>query len=615
MKKFLFFWLFFCAAVLCRAEAVVLLEKPALDSRFAVVDKSFVHDTGRVERVFVEQHPLVYLYNFREVRLSNGATGFRRDDVVPTRDGRGAELLPAIPVKRLLAGVLTALALAAVLLKGCKHGFKEWELLAIPILVRILLSLAVICKWDNVFTIAADENGYFEVAGDILSGNWSRQWRFTVGNPLLYIPFILFTGAEKFYDIVPYYNFFSLFVFAPAVLAIVFLILRKLDVSAKRACAAMVIWAVLPFVLFHSEEWSNWTFQHFFLHSQLFTRFIRLIFYGFCINSGFNAMSDTPGLLAVLGCFYFALAMPAKRRYALLFGAMYGFSALIRINYIILAPLFAFLLYRKFAVDWKKMVQAAVLSVAGFAVVFSVQLIANALQFGSPFTFGYVLHYLHYAAIDRPAAGFTWHTFAKLNFARFLLQVNLPVFALGTAALWTMRSNVKRTILFLASVPLILFFCGYSHTFCDGRRFVFPAVAAMLMAVAVAAGDICRRLSRRDKIELFFSLLLMVTLALPYEAPWKGFPLFLGEGWVLRIAAVVIPVYLTILELRFIRKGRITPAAFLTLAAIFYYAPSLVLGSAMLLLLPFIAVLWFIPRKSQLRCCRKLLKLKYQKFK
>ena len=107
----------------------------------------------------------------------------------------------------------------------------------------------------------------------------------------------------------------------------------------------------------------------------------------------------------------------------------------------------------------------------------------------------------------------------------------------------------------------------------------------------------------------------MVTLALPYEAPWKGFPLFLGEGWVLRIAAVVIPVYLTILELRFIRKGRITPAAFLTLAAIFYYAPSLVLGSAMLLLLPFIAALWFTPREIQLRCCRKLLKLKYQKFK
>ena len=601
--------------MLCRAEAVVLLEKATTDSRFAVVDMRVVRDTGRIERLFAAQHPLVYLYNFREVRLPNGATGFRRDDVVPTRDGKGAELLPAIPVKRLLAGVVSGLVLAAILLQGFKRGFKEWELMTIPLLVRILLALAVICKWDNVFTIAADENGYFEVAKDILNGNWSSQWRFTIGNPLLYIPFILATGAGKFYDIVPYCNYFSLFVFGPAILALGYLILRKLDVPAKRAAIAMVIWAVLPFVLFHSEEWSNWTFQHFFLHSQLFTRFVRLIFYGFCINSGFNAMSDTPGLLAILGCFYFALAMPARRRYALLFGVVFGFSCLIRINYIILSPLFAFLLYRKFAADWKKMIQAAAISVAGFIALFSIQLAANALQFGSPFTFGYVLHYPEYAAIDRPAAGFTWHTFAKLNFTRFLLQVNLPVFALGTAALWTMRDNVKRTILFLASVPLILFFCGYSHTFCDGRRFVFPAVAAMIMAVAVAAGDICKRLSKRDKVELFIALLLMVTLALPYEAPWKGFPLMLGKGRILAVSAVVIPIYLTILELRFIRKGYIAAAAFLTLSAIFYYAPSLLLGCAMLLLLPAIAVIWFTPREKQLRFCRKLIKLKYQKFR
>jgi hypothetical protein len=104
-------------------------------------------------------------------------------------------------------------------------------------------------------------------------------------------------------------------------------------------------------------------------------------------------------------------------------------------------------------------------------------------------------------------------------------------------------------------------------------------------------------------------------LALPYEAPWKGFPLMLGKGWVLRIAAVVIPIYLTILELRFIRRGYIAPAAFLTLSAIFYYAPSLLLGCAMLLLLPVIAILWFTPRETQLRFCRKLIKLKYQKFK
>lgn len=606
MKKIGFLLLLLGNILILRGEAAVLLEKAALDSRLLIVDSTLLTDTGKSVRQFVEQHPLVSCYTYHEVKLPNGAAGFRRNDVVPGIDGKSVELLPEVPVKRLLAGAAILIMLACILLKGIKHGFKEWHLLLVPIFVRVVLSLIVISKWDNIYTVAADEHGYFAVAKDILAGQWHGQWRFTVGNPLLYIPFILALGAEKFYDIVPYYNYFSLFVYAPGVLALGFLILRKLGVSAKRACGFMLLYAVLPFVLFHQEQWSDWTFQHFFLHSQLFTRFIRLVFYGFCINSGFNAMSDMPGLLAVLGGFYLALAMPEKKRYAALFGILFGFSCLIRINYIILSPLFAFLLWRKFASDRKNLFLAGITSVGTFLLTFSIQLIANHLQFGSPFTFCYVLHYSEYALIDRPAAGFTWHTFAKLNYARFLLQVNLPLFALGTAALWTMRSRFKQTALVLASVPLILFFCGYSHTFCDGRRFVFPAIAAMIMAIAAA--DFWKKLSRRDEIELLLALLLMVTLGLPHESPWKGFPLFLGNGWIIRIAGVVIPVYLTVLAFRFLRKGKISAAAFITLSAIFYYSPSLLLGSAMLLLLPWMAFSWLFPRQRKLKFYSKVLR-------
>lgn len=593
--------------LILKGEAAVLLEKAALNSRYFIVDSTLLSDTGKSERLFVAQHPLVSCYEYHEVQLPNGARGYRRNDVVPSADGKGVELLPEVPVTRLLFGVITVIFLAFIILKGLKHGFKEWQLLMLPLLFRILLSLIVICKWDNIYTNAADEPGYFAVAKDILNGQWRNQWHFTIGNPLLYIPFILMTGAEGFYDLVPYYNWFSLFVYGPGVLALGFLILRKFGVPAKRACGFILLWAVLPFVLFHSENWSNWTFQHFFLHSQLFSRFIRLAFYGFCINSGFNAMSDMPGLLAVLGCFYFALAMPGKKRYAALFGILFGFSCLIRINYIILAPLFAFILYRKFAFDRKEMILAALSGVGTFLLTFGVQLIANHLQFGSPFTFGYILHYPEYAVPDRPAAGFTWHTFSKLRYARFLLQVNLPVFSIGTAALWTMRNRFKRTALVLASVPLILFFSGYSHTFCDGRRFVFPAFAAMLMAVAVA--DFWKKLRLRDEIELSAALLLMTILGLPYESPWKGFPLMLGDGLFLRFAGVAIPVWLAVLIFRFLRKGKISAAAFTALSAIFYYAPSLILGTAMLLLLPAIVVDLLIPQKVKLKFYKKVLRI------
>ena len=593
-------------------EAVVLLETASTDSRLFIVDRSRLTETGNVQRKFVEQHPLAFLYEYHEVKLPNGTAGFLRRDVVPRADGKGVELIPEIPVKFLTFGTLTTLALAFIVLRGLKRNFKEWELLMIPVLLRILPAIIIVCKWNNAFTIAADENGYFEVAKALLAGNWHGQWKFTIGNALLYIPFILATGAEKFYDIVPYYNYFSLFVFGPGVLVAGYLILRKLDVSAKRACVFMAIWAILPFVLFHSEEWTACKFQHFFLHTQLFTRFVRLAFYGFCINSGYNAMSDMPGLLAVLWCIYLTLAMPGKKRYAALAGALFGFSCLIRINYIILSPLFAFLLYRKFAFERKILWQAALASVGGFLLVFGIQLIANTIQFGAPFTFGYILHYPEYAELDRPAAGFTWHTFAQLKYVKYLLQVNLPVFAIGTAALWTMRDKFKLTVFTLAAIPLILFFCGYSHTFCDGRRFVFPAFAALWLATAAA--DFRKRLSGREEIEIFIALLLMVTIGLPCEAPWKTFPLMLGDDLIMRILRAAIPIYLTILALRLLRKGKIAALIFITLSAVFYYSPSMVLGIAMLLLPAAVGLSWLIPVKSKLNLCRKVLRTSYQKF-
>ena len=101
----------------------------------------------------------------------------------------------------------------------------------------------------------------------------------------------------------------------------------------------MLIWAIFPFVAFHLEDWNIWKFQHLFLFPKLFTEFHRLVFYGFCINSGFNAMSDTPGLMLIMWGVYLALVMPPKRRYAMCFGALYGFACLVRIHYILLLKL------------------------------------------------------------------------------------------------------------------------------------------------------------------------------------------------------------------------------------------------------------------------------------
>jgi hypothetical protein len=286
--------------------------------------------------------------------------------------------------------------------------------------------------------------------------------------------------------------------------------------------------------------------------------------------------------------------MPAKTRYAALFGALYGFACLVRINYILLAPLFAFLLFRRFRESRKLLIFAALVSTGAFIAAFAVQFIGNTLQYGSPFTFGYVRHYADWAPADRPAAGFTWHTFAKLAALRGLVRCNLPAFAVGTAGLWMMRDRFRQAVLVLLCVPVVLFFCGYSHTFCDLRRFVFPAFCGFVMAAA--AVEIWDVLGTRMKFAVVLLLCAMTALTLPYRAPWRGVPFLLGDGLFLRLAGVAIPVALFAAVFLLIRRKKYPAAGFVFLSAVFYYAPPEVPAGGMFLLLPWIVVRPFLPQ-------------------
>ena len=592
MKRRICFFLCFLLLPLAGGP-VAVFEKPVPGARFMIVDASRLTHSGRTLRKFVPFHPLARMYTFFEVKAGK-ITGYLRRGVVVKSDGRRLEYSAPTPAGHVAAGIILACALAGLLVRGWKMGFSGAVFLLIPVLVRQLLVVAATGRWPEIVTAAADEPGYFATIRDMLDGVWRSPWSFTVGLGFLYLPFVLISGAKEFYDIVPVFNYFSALVCGPGILLLGYLILRRLGVSEKSSCVAMLCYAVWPFVAFHYEKIDENLVQAFFLMPTWLIRFNDWFYYAFCINSGFNAMSDTPGLLTVMGCLYFALAMPPRTRYAALFGALYGFSCLVRINYILLAPLFAFLLFRKFRESRRLLIAAALGSVGTFLSVFALQLICNTLQFGSPLTFGYVRHYASYAPADRPAAGFTWHTFSKLAALRGLMRVNLPVFAVGTAALWMMRDRFRQAVLVLLSVPVVLFFCGYSHTYCDLRRFVFPAFAGFLMAIA--AVEIWNSLKKREKVTVFLLLAGMTVLTLPYRAHWRGLPLALGDGLFLRLAGVVIPVALAFAVFRLIRRKNYAASGFVFLAACFYYSPPEVLAAGMFLLLPWITVRPYLPQ-------------------
>ncbi|MBQ7209132.1 MAG: hypothetical protein IJS01_15150 [Lentisphaeria bacterium] len=570
-----------------------LFEKPEPGARRMVVDSALLVPSGKTVRKFVPFHPLARMYTFAEAKFGP-VTGYLREGVHVKSDGRGLRYDPPFPAKHAALAVVASGALLFLLYRGRKKGFSDSAALLIPVVVRQILVLSVTGRWPEIVTAAADEPGYFAVIRNMLDGVWCSPWSFTVGLGFLYLPFVLLTGAGEFYDIVPAFNYFSALVFGPGILLLFGLVLRRLGVSGRKTCIAMLCYAVWPAVAFHFEDWTNGYIQSFFQLPLWSGHFNGWFFYAFCINSGFNAMSDTPCLLVAAACLYFALAMPPRTGYAALFGALYGFACLLRINSILLAPLFAFLLFCKFRESRRLLAAAALGSTGTFLAVFAVQFVCNTLQFGSPLTFGYVLHYASNAPADRPAAGFTWHTFSQLAALRGLMRGNLPVFAVGTAALWVMRDRFRQAVLVLLSVPVVLFFCGYSHTYCDLRRFVFPAFAGFLMAVA--AVEIWDSLKKREKVITFLLLAGMVVLTLPYRAHWRGVPLALGDGLFLRLVCVVIPVALAFAVFRLIRRKNYAASGFVFLAACFYYSPPEVLAAGMFLLLLWIAVRPFLPQ-------------------
>lgn len=604
MKYMLVVLLFFAAYLPLFGQKIIVFERPQANSRTLIADKNLFHPTGKTVKMIVEEHPLVYIHDTVELKTSGGLVGYQRHDLHVAEDGRRvvrkAEI-PPFPMTMLIAALLFS---GALIFDAFRSKVTVWHCMAVPILVRIILLSAVLCKWDGVYTIAADETGYFQTVSDLLKGELRTPWRFTVGTGLFYLPWVKLLNAQKFYDIIEYFNLFNAYVFAPSVLAAGFLILRKLGVSAGKSCLTILVWAVFPFVAFHIEDWNIWQFQHIFLFPQLFAEFQRLVFYGFCINSGFNGMSDMPGLMIVMWSLYLALAMPAKVRWALLFGALYGFACLVRINYILLAPAFALVLFHKFRSDMKVLLCAGAGSVGAFLAVFSFQMICNFLQFGNPLTFGYILHYTENNVLDRPAAGFTWHTFSRLTFTRYLLQSNLPVLAIGGAALWVNDRTLVRRILVIFGVPLLLFFCGYSHTFCDARRFIFPTFAAFLFAIP-AAKNIWNKLSKLEITMIFVVLAAMILVTTPVDAYWKDLPLKIGKGVFLSAMAVAVPAAMLAL-LAFLLKRRHVPAAiFILLCGVFYYLPSLVLGTALLLLLLWSAGLDMAALKLKEKICRQ----------
>ena len=517
---------FLCWSALSGAE--LLLERPApvfgapgiFSRRVGVLPPGRYETEGPVRRHFSVRHPIAYCVPFAKLK-----TGKFVSPCVTFDETTGENVfVPRACDWRLWATALAAGLLGAViflLVKG-KRGktilpdsaYESVCFILIAVLLRQILLLCEISFWSNAIPCAADEPGYFKTVYDMLRGDFRGPWNFTIGLGLVYLPFVLLCGAREYYDIAVAFCHFNGLVLGPAALAAAFLLLKSFGVGRRCAFAAILIWAVYPFFIYHAELWKTLKFDSL-LALPCFLDGVPdwWRFYSVCIHTGFNGMSDTPGLLAVLLTLLLARKAPPDCRGTFLTGLAYGFCCLLRINYIFFAPLIAFIwFFRLPERSCVSLFRAAGAALGGFFLVFGWQFLINFRHFGNPFTFGYSLHYLDFPPERRPSAGFTWAILAELKNIRFLVGANKLLMAAGIAGLLFLRNRYTRIALTLLAVPLILFFFGYTHTYCDARRFIMAAYPAFIGAFCAALGD-CFTAYRRGGRERFFIAGLLVTAA------------------------------------------------------------------------------------------------------
>ena len=494
---------FLCWSALSGAE--LLLERPApvfrepnvFSQRVGVLPPGRYEVAGPGERRFSVRHPIAYYVPF--FKLPAG-TFVSPCVTAEETTGENVFVQPAGDW-RAWAAALAAGLLGAVTFLLVKGKFRKtippdsvYEsvcFILIAVLLRQILLLCEISFWNNAIPCAADEPGYFKTVYDMLRGDFKGPWNFTIGLGLVYLPFVLLCGARDYYDIAVGFCHFNGLVLGPAVLAAAFLLLKSFGVGRRCAFAAMLIWAVYPFFVYHAELWKTLTFAPI-LAPPCFMDGAAdwWRFYSVCIHTGFNGMSDTPGLLAVLLTLLLARIAPPDCRGAFLTGLAYGFCCLLRINYIFFAPLIAFIrFFRLPEHSLPSLLRASGAALGGFFLIFGWQFLINIYHFGSPFTFGYSLHYLDFPPEKRPSAGFTWAILSELRNVKFLMGANKLLAAAGIAGLLFLRNRYTRIALTLLAVPLILFFFGYSHTYCDARRFIMAAYPAFIGAFCAALGD------------------------------------------------------------------------------------------------------------------------------
>jgi len=330
----------------------------------------------------------------------------------------------------------------------------------------------------------SDEVWYFEIAKKILTFDFSSPYKYTIGHPaIFYIPLLLFTGTAAKYQQVSYLApAVNCFLVVPLCLLLVYLFLKKLFRSETLPAWSLFLWYGF-ILLYHQRLYSAHTYvADTYVQKAVpvlpSTGFDTSLFevYTAC---GWNSFSDALCMTFLFLTLFCALSLTASTRNLIIVSILFATTCLIRINSIFYAPLLGYILYLNYA-DLLKVPpnrrRLVFYGLFAFLAVFSLQLIVNFHQFGSPFTMPYVLH-----TANDSAKGFV---LKLVPYGLYYLSAsNHAIFVLGTLSLFFIPDRRNRAILALWIYPVVFFFTGYPVVYNNYSRFILPVYPAFMAAI------------------------------------------------------------------------------------------------------------------------------------
>ena len=476
-------------AVLGAAEAVLpegtpVFSKPEHTSKLLLLTmEPMAVELGDSQRVLVKKHPLARYYTFTEVHLPDGRCGYMDPDVYVRLDN-GIPKLIFPPRRPLWRALWLAAALGGMVYLGWDFRKKRpvgralyWRMGLFLIFFRQALLLWVLQGGENLVASPMDEAGYWFNLQQFCKGDFSQPWHFTVGLSLLYAPFAA-AGISSVDQLVLPFSIFSGLILSPLMIAAAFGIALALLRKPWAAWCVGLLWSVLPFVLHHHAGFDRkWFYSYWDLPSMEFT----FAHYVTLIGAGFNAMSDTPSTLLVLGtALWLWIGRKSDWKWQCLPAAcFFGFACMVRINNILYAPLLAGIFWWSrpgWWMDRKKLLQLLSGTFVMFCIGFLPQFVVNYHFFGNALRFSYTNY-------EGGAHTYLSKIFFELNFA-YYTAANFPVWAAGGAAMLFLKETRLRLLLWLWGVPAVIFFSLYSHGTDDAVRFVMPTYPAFLIALA-----------------------------------------------------------------------------------------------------------------------------------